>query len=107
HIEAAMIGVDQVDTEGLTVAPVAREELGLLTMDPARARSPVTALDLADAVLVMPDTTWRATDPVRRQLRRMVMDDGVTPSTRIEVEDIETAVELVGRGLADTLVGKG
>src|SRR5699024_3220153 len=69
HIEAAMIGVDQVDTEGLTVAPVAREELGLLTMDPARARSPVTAFDLADAVLVMPDTTWRATDPVRRQLR--------------------------------------
>lgn len=107
HIEAAMIGVDQVDTEGLTVAPVAREELGLLTMDPARATRPVTALDLAEAVLVLPDTTWRATDPVRRQLRRMVLDAGVTPSTRIEVEDIETAVELVGRGFADTLVGKG
>lgn len=107
HIEAAMIGVDQVDTEGLTVSPVAREELGLLTMDPARAARPVTARNLADATLVMPDTTWRATDPVRRQLRRMVLDAGVTPSTRIEVEDVETAVELVGRGLADTLVGKG
>lgn len=107
HIEAAMIGVDQVDTQGMAVAPVAREELGLLTMDPARATRPVTALDLADLVLVMPETTWRATDPVRRQLRRMLLDAGVTPSTRIEVEDVETAVELVGRGLADTLVGKG
>ena len=107
HIEAAMISVDQVDTEGMTVAPVAREELGLLTMDQERTRQPVTAQDLATAALVMPETTWRATDPVRRQMRRMVLAAGVTPTTRIEVEDVETAVELVGRGLAETVVGKG
>lgn len=107
HLEAAMIGVDQVDTTFLTVNPVAREELGLLTMDAARAAQPVTAVDLADIDLVMPETTWRATDPIRSQLRRMVLAAGVSPSTRIEVEDVETAVELVGRGLASTLVGKG
>lgn len=107
HLEAAMIGVDQVDTTFLTVNPVAREELGLLTMDAARAARPVTAVDLADIDLVMPETTWRATDPIRSQLRRMVLAAGVSPSTRIEVEDVETAVELVGRGLASTLVGKG
>lgn len=107
YLEAAMISVDQVDTTFLTVNPVAREELGLLTMDPALGSRPVTPLDLAGIDLVMPETTWRATDPVRSQLRRMVMAAGVSPSTRIEVEDVETAVELVGRGLASTLVGKG
>lgn len=107
YIEAAMIGVDQVGTEGLQVIPVAREELVYVSMDPARTARPVTALDLTRAPLVMPETTWRATDPIRTLLRRMVLEAGVNPETRIEVEDVETAVELVGRGLADTIVGKG
>lgn len=107
YIEAAMIGVDQVGTEGLQVIPVAREELVYVSMDPARTAHPVTALDLTRAPLVMPETTWRATDPIRALLRRMVLEAGVNPETRIEVEDVETAVELVGRGLADTIVGKG
>jgi DNA-binding transcriptional LysR family regulator len=107
YIEAAMIGVDQVRTEGLQVVPVAREELVYLSMDPARTAHPVSALDLTRAPLVMPETTWRASDPIRAQLRRMVLEAGVNPETRIEVEDVETAVELVGRGLADTIVGKG
>lgn len=107
YIEAAMIGVDQVGTEGLQVIPVAREELVYVSMDPARTARPVTALDLTRAPLVMPETTWRATDPIRALLRRMVLEAGVNPETRIEVEDVETAVELVGRGLADTIVGKG
>lgn len=107
YIEAAMIGVDQVGTEGLQVIPVAREELVYVSMDPSRTAHPVTALDLTRAPLVMPETTWRATDPIRALLRRMVLEAGVNPETRIEVEDVETAVELVGRGLADTIVGKG
>ena len=40
-----------------------------------------------------------------------VVDIGVTtglnPQTRIEVEDVETAIELMGQGLADTVVPKG
>jgi DNA-binding transcriptional LysR family regulator len=107
YLEAAMIGVDQLDTEGLTVVPVAREELVYVSMDADRTRVPVSALELTRAPIVMPETTWRATDPIRAQLRRMVLEAGVNPETRIEVEDVETAVELVGRGLADTIVGKG
>lgn len=107
YIEAAIIGVDQVGTEGLQVIPVAREELVYVSMDAQRTARPVTALDLARAPLVMPETTWRAADPIRTLLRRMVREAGINPETRIEVEDVETAVELVGRGLADTIVGKG
>jgi DNA-binding transcriptional LysR family regulator len=40
-------------------------------------------------------------------LRRMLHGTGLNPVTRIEVEDVETAVELVGMGLADSVVPKG
>jgi DNA-binding transcriptional LysR family regulator len=37
----------------------------------------------------------------------MVQEVGETLQTRIEVEDVETAVELVGRGLADSVLPSG
>jgi DNA-binding transcriptional LysR family regulator len=106
-IEAAMIAVTQVNSEGLDVTPVARDELVYISTDPARLRSPVTAERLASAPLVMPETTWRATDSTRVVLRQMLHETGYTPTTRIEVEDVETAVELVGMGLADSVVHRG
>jgi DNA-binding transcriptional LysR family regulator len=107
RLEVAMIAVTQVNTEGLQVTPVARDELVYLSADPSRLRSPVTAERLARASLVMPETTWRATDSTRVVLRRMLHETGYTPTTRIEVEDVETAVELVGMGLADSVVHRG
>jgi DNA-binding transcriptional LysR family regulator len=107
RIEAAMIAVTQVNSEGLHVTPVARDELVYISADPERLRAPVTAARLARASLVMPETTWRATDSTRVVLRRMLHETGYNPTTRIEVEDVETAVELVGRGLADSVVHRG
>ena len=37
----------------------------------------------------------------------MLHETGRNPQTRIEVEDVETAVELVGMGLADSVVPQG
>ncbi|HEY0905247.1 MAG TPA: LysR family transcriptional regulator [Marmoricola sp.] len=107
RIEAAMIAVTQVSSEGLAVTPVARDELVYISADPGRLRSPVPADRLARASLVLAETTWRATDSTRVLLRRMLHETGLNPSTRIEVEDVETAVELVGRGLADSVVHRG
>ncbi|MBB3042631.1 LysR family transcriptional regulator [Nocardioides sp. LMS-CY] len=107
RIEAAMIAVPQVDSEGFEVTPVARDELVYISTDPARLESPVTAHRLARASLVMPETTWRADDSTRRVLRRMLHETGRNPQTRIEVEDVETAVELVGMGYADSVIPKG
>ncbi|MEO7846164.1 MAG: LysR family transcriptional regulator [Nocardioides sp.] len=106
RIEAAMISAPQTN-EGLEVTPVARDELVYVSADPAQLTGPVTASRLAEARLVMPDTTWRATDSTRLILRRMLHESGHNPSTRIEVEDVETAVELMGVGLADTVMPKG
>ena len=107
RLEAAMIAVTQVNTEGLQVTPVARDELVYISADPERLRTPITANRLARAALVLPETTWRATDSTRVVLRRMLHETGYTPTTRIEVEDVETAVELVGMGYADSVVPKG
>ena len=107
RIEAAMIAVPSVNSEGFEVTPVARDELVYISRDPARLETPVTAHRLALASLVMPETTWRADDSTRKVLRQMLHETGRNPQTRIEVEDVETAVELVGMGYADSVVPKG
>ncbi|MFC7496821.1 MULTISPECIES: LysR family transcriptional regulator [unclassified Nocardioides] len=107
RIEAAMIAVPQVDSEGFEVTPVARDELVYISNDPAHLENPVTAHRLSLASLVMPETTWRAVDSTRRVLRGMLHETGRNPQTRIEVEDVETAVELVGMGYADSVIPKG
>lgn len=107
QLEAALIAVSQLSSEGLTIMPVARDELVYISADPAALATPVTAERLASARLAMAETTWRATDSVRIALRQMLHESGHNPATRIEVEDIETAIELVGRGLADSVVNKG
>lgn len=106
RLEAAMISLP-IDDEGMTIRPVAREELVYISADPDRVRTPVTARTLAAAQLVLPETTWRTQDSVRVALYRFVQEAGQTLSTRIEVEDVETAVELVAAGLADSVVERG
>jgi len=106
RLEAAMVALPVAD-DGLAVTPVAREELVYISSDPERLRSPVTPRALADAPLVLPETTWRDRDAARVQISRAVQQTGRALQTRIEVEDVETVVELVGRGLADSVVPSG
>jgi DNA-binding transcriptional LysR family regulator len=107
RIEAAMIAVPTVSSEGMQVTPVARDELVYISSDHDKLTSPVTAQRLSQASLVMPETTWRATDSTRTVLRQMLHETGRNPQTRIEVEDVETAVELVGMGYADSVIPRG
>ena len=107
RLEAAMIAMPQISSEGMEITPVARDELVYISADHDRLAAPVTAARLARAALVMPETTWRAVDSTRVVLRRMLHESGHNPQTRIEVEDVETAVELVGMGLADSVIPHG
>ncbi len=107
RLEAAMIAVPQLESEGFSVTPVARDELVYVSRDPARLATPVTAHRLSLATLVMPETTFRQVDSVRIILRQLMHETGRNPVTRIEVEDVETAVELAGMGLADTVITRG
>ncbi len=107
RIEAAALAVPQVQSDGMEVTPIARDELVYLSADPQQTSSPVSAARLSKASLVMAETTWRAVDSTRVMLRRLLHETGHNPVTRIEVEDVETAIELVGRGYADTVVPLG
>jgi DNA-binding transcriptional LysR family regulator len=106
RLEAAMVSLPVAD-EALAVRPVAREELVYISADPARLRAPVTPATLARATLVLPEATWRTQDAARVALDRFVQETGRSLRTRVEVEDVETAVELVERGLADSVVQRG
>lgn len=106
RLEAAMIALPVAD-DGMAVRPVAREELVYISADPAHLASPVTPKALAAAELVLPETTWRTQDSARVALARFVQEAGRSLQTRIEVEDVETAVELVALGLADSVVPRG
>jgi len=104
RIEAALIALPQVSSEGIEVTPVARDELVYVSADPDKVRTPVTAARIAAAPLVMAETTWRDVDSTRVVLRQFLHAAGQNPRTRIEVEDIETAIEVVALGLADSVV---
>jgi DNA-binding transcriptional LysR family regulator len=106
RLEAAIIAIP-VATEGMTVRPVARDELVYISSDPERLTKPVGAAALGRASLVMAETSWRHEDSSRRTLRGLLQQTGRTLTTRIEVEDVETAVEAVGLGLADSVVPRG
>ncbi len=106
RLEAAMIAIP-VAAEGMSVKPVARDELVYVSSYPERLSRPATAATLAKASLVLPETTWRDDDSTRRTLREFVQHTGATLRTQIEVEDAETAVEIVGLGLADSVLPRG
>ncbi len=103
RLEAAMISLPVAD-DALAVRPVAREELVYVSAHPERLRSPVTPKTLAAADLVLPEATWRTQDSTRVALARFVQVTGRSLHTRVEVEDVETAVELVERGRVDSVV---
>ncbi|MFT4084020.1 MAG: LysR family transcriptional regulator [Nocardioides sp.] len=107
RLEAAILSVANLTGEGMTITPVARDELVYISADPSHLATPVTPHRLSLASLVMPDTTWRAVDSTRVTLRGLLHETGRNPPTRIEVEDVEMAVELVGTGYADSVLPRG
>ncbi len=106
RLEAAVISLPIAD-EGLQVQPLIRDEVVYVSADPTRVRKPVTAAELATAPLVLSEASWGNEDSTRRQLARAVQSVGGTLRPRIEVEDIETALEVAALGLADTVTARG
>ncbi|MCP3769276.1 MULTISPECIES: LysR family transcriptional regulator substrate-binding protein [unclassified Streptomyces] len=96
-----------LDDLQLTVRSAARDEIVYLSSDPERARSPVTPARLADAGLVLSEATWGERDYTRQQLTRAVQTAHRTLRPHIEVENVETALEIAARGHADTIAARG
>jgi DNA-binding transcriptional LysR family regulator len=106
RVEAAIIALP-IEDDGLQVRPFMRDEVVLVSTDPAHVRRPVTAADLATATLVLSEASWGNQDSTRRQLVRMLQSVGASLQPRVDVEDIEIALEIAGRGLADAVTARG
>ncbi|GAB2695691.1 LysR family transcriptional regulator [Thalassiella azotivora] len=106
RLEAAMIALP-VPEPGLAVRPVAREPVVYVSADRERVQAPVPLRRLTENPLVLTETTWRTQDSLRVSLSAALQEAGLTVTPKVEVEDAETAVELVGRGLVDTVLPLG
>jgi len=102
-LEAGLV-VLPIDAEGLEVTPLRRDVVLYVSADPARTAAPKTIEDLAAADLILYDAHYGWRDPTRRQLAERAQFAGVTLSARIEVEHVDSALDLVARGAGDTIV---
>jgi DNA-binding transcriptional LysR family regulator len=105
ELEAGLI-VLPVDTEGLTVTPLRRDEVLYVTASPERDDAPATIEELASTDLILYDAHagWR--DPTRRQVEQRALVKGLTLRARIEVEQVDAALELVATGAGNTFVSQ-
>ncbi|HEY6761860.1 MAG TPA: LysR family transcriptional regulator [Baekduia sp.] len=105
-LEAGLVALP-IDDTGLDVRPIMQDEILYASAEPARVRKPVTIRDLATAPLILTDTSYGLEDPTRRQLFELAQREGVTIEPQIDVEDVETAIELATRGFGDVLIARG
>ncbi|MCW3014229.1 MAG: LysR family transcriptional regulator [Solirubrobacterales bacterium] len=105
RLEAGMVALP-IDDRGLEIQPITRDEIVYASIVPARLKRAVTIQAVAGAPLILPDATFGSEDPVRRQLADLAQLAGVRIDPVIDVEDVEAAVELAGRGFGDTITSR-
>jgi DNA-binding transcriptional LysR family regulator len=105
ELEAGLV-VLPVDDSMLDVQTLFRDEVLLVSSDPDHTRGPARIARVAETPLILYDTTHGFRDPTRRQLAALAQAAGVTLEPRIEVEHVETALQLVARGLGDTIAAR-
>jgi DNA-binding transcriptional LysR family regulator len=103
ELEAGLV-VLPIDAEGLEVTPLRRDDVLYASADPGHTVRPVTIEDLAAADLILYDAHYGWRDPTRRQLMERAQFAGVSLHAGIEVEHIDSALDLVARGAGDTIV---
>ncbi|WP_051226653.1 LysR family transcriptional regulator [Mycolicibacterium iranicum] len=103
-LEAGLV-VLPVDTHELSVTPLLRDEVVYATSYPWRT-GPVSIEDMVAAKLILYDAHagWR--DPTRRQLAERALLRGLVVEPVIEVEQVDTALDLVAAGAGETIVSR-
>jgi DNA-binding transcriptional LysR family regulator len=102
ELDAAVV-ILPVEPRGLTVQPLFADEVLVVSADTTRAGHPVELSSLASRPLILYDASSGFADPTRRQLISRAQQAGLQLTTPVEVEQLETAVRLVTRGLGDTI----
>ncbi len=105
ELEAGLV-VLPVDDSLLDVRALFRDEVLFVSADRALTRHPATIATVAASPLILYDISYGFNDPTRRQLAARAQEAGVTIDPRMEVEHVETALQLCARGLGNTLVAR-
>lgn len=105
HLEAALVALP-IDDTALTVRPVVQDEIVYVSANADRATQAKTPTDLAAAQLVLSEVSWGDEDYTRRQLRHAVQQVGGSLQVAIEVENVETALEVAALGIADAVTAR-
>ena len=94
ELEAGLV-VLPVDDRVLDVRRLFRDEVVVVSVGPGRTRRRLPIAKLADAPLILYDASHGFDDPTRRQFAAAAQEAGVRLTPRVEVEHIETALQLV------------
>lgn len=105
ELEAGLV-VLPVDDSLLEVRALFRDEVLLVSADPDLVRAPASLGRIADGPLILYDISYGFDDPTRRQLAARAQGEGVLLEPLIEVEHVETALQLVARGLGNTIAAR-
>ncbi|MHA6626498.1 LysR family transcriptional regulator [Pseudonocardia sichuanensis] len=105
ELEAGLV-VLPIPADGLDVRPLLRDEVLWASRNPERTAGPVTMEAITRAPLILYDAHYGWSDPTRRQLADRAQAAGVRIEPVIEVENVESALALVARGVGDTIVSR-
>lgn len=104
-LEAGLV-VLPIPDEGLDVRPLIRDEVLWVSADPLDVLSPVTMEQVAATSMILYDAHYGWNDPTRRQLADRAQAAGVRLKPMIEVENVESALDLVDRSMGQTMVSR-
>lgn len=105
EIECGLVVLPIIE-EGLVVKPLFKDEVLYASTSRDPRKGPVTIEEMAATELVLYDAHSGWKDPTRRQIQERAHAAGVKVNPVIEVEHVETAINLVATGAGDSMVSK-
>lgn len=102
ELEAGLV-ILPIDTDGLEITPIIRDEIFYVTSELNRLPERATAQTVASAPMIVYDTQ-RGSDPTRRQLNERAQASGFPMRVIMELENAESALSLVASGVGDTYI---
>lgn len=102
EIECGLV-VLPVGDESLEVKPLFRDEVLYISSTRSLDAGPVTIQEFTGSELVLYDATLGSNDPTRKQLLARAEMEGLRIQANIEVEHVETAIDLVASGTGSSI----
>ncbi|KAM9864074.1 LysR family transcriptional regulator [Leucobacter sp. BZR 635] len=104
-LEAGIV-VLPVPDEELEVFPLVQDEVLWASIHEEHVSGTVSIEQITSHPVVLYDASYSWNDPTRRQLSERAQERGLRLEPLVEVEYLEAALELVKRGLGDTMVSR-